>query len=730
MKTIIFIASILVSFSLNAQTLKGYVKGKNKEKKEIIPGAYITWEGLKTGVQTDKNGYFEIAKSKSNKLIVSYVGYKTDTINVTAFGQIININLLSNTKIETISIKGKSNSQFYSSSKIELLQTVTGDDLTKLPCCNLSESFENNASVDVSYADAISGSKQIRMLGLSGIYSQIMVENMPAVRGLSTKYGLSFVPGSWMESIQISKGAATVINGYESATGQINVELKKPENSERLFVNLYTNSELKTEANLTAAIPVTDKISTMFLFFGSNLSRTFDHNNDGFQDMPKTNQFNVLNRWKYNGKSLKSQFGIRAMQDKRHGGQINYLTEGSLDGGNYGIETDTKLYEAFAKLGFTFKRLKNTSVGSQFSGTYHKSDLVFGNKTYSGLQKTFYTNIILETRLKHNHKINVGASYIYDNYDEVYLKMPFVRSESVPGIFTQYTYNYNNKLNVIAGIRSDFNSKYGTFITPRLHMKYNISDNLSFRASAGKAYRTANIFAENQAIMASSRKLIISEEFKPEQAWNYGVSITYKKSLPEDKGYSFSGDFYRTDFVNQVIADINSSPTEINFYNLNGKSYANNAQIEASVTPIKRFDILAAFRVSDVKTTVQNELINKPFVNSYRGLLTLSYATRFKKWSFDITNQFIGSSALPSFGLEIAGNISTKSPAYYILHAQVTRKFKHFSVYAGGENLTGYKQENPIISADNPFGDTFDASMIWGPVMGRVFYAGVRIYIK
>ena len=736
MKILLSIILLFLFGIVNSQSIKGIVKGEvNKNESENLAGASVWWADTDIAVNTDTDGKFEIPRSsETDKLVINFIGYEKDTIIVQSNQADIQVVLKKNQELESVDVVESNGAQFHSTTSIGLCEVMTGEGLIKLPCCNLSESFENNASVDVSSTDAVSGSKQIKMLGLSGKYSQIMRENMYGVRGLTSSYGLTFIPGSWIESIQISKGAASVINGYESATGQINTELKKPQNAERLFINLFANSEYKFEANLTSAAKINDKLSTVFLLHASNLSVAADHNHDGFVDLPLMQQYNFANKWNYNGVKVKSQFGFHIIDDTKKGGQIDYINDEIPESGElYGIDIKTRKFETFGKIGFPVEFGKKASIGTQYSVSRSEIISAFGNKNYSGYQNSAYANIIYNSEILNEHSsINAGTSFMYDDYIEEYNYSDFLRTEIVPGIFAQYSYNSLKKFSATLGTRLDFNSKYGTFFTPRLHMKYNISSKLIARASAGKAYRTANIFSENQSILASSRELKIIEDLNPEIAYNYGISLNYKTTLSKKKEISATVDFYRTDFQNQIIADIDADFRSISFYNLKGKSYADNFQVEISGNPIKHFDVLAALRITNVKTTMHDELINEPFVSKYKGLLTLSYYTKYQKWSFDFTNQFVGKSYLPKGGIvfhelpEAAGT----SPAYYILHAQITRKFKYISFYTGVENLTDFTQKMPVISHDNPFSETFDASMIWGPIMWRTFYAGLRFTLE
>ena len=730
---------MLFSSSLSAQEISGIVKAKHNHdivhdnhNDKILSGVVIHWANTSIGTTTNKNGDFSIKSTdKTNILVFSYIGYKPDSVVVDSDKK-LEIFLVEKNEISEVVINGKQNGNFTSSNSNLYTKNITEVGLKQLPCCNLSESFENSADVDVSFTDAVSGAKQIQMLGLAGVYSQLLVENIPTIRGLASAYGLSFIPGPWMKSIQVSKGTATVITGYESTTGQINIELKKPNDSEKLFINLFANSYGRLELNANSAFQLNDKLSTMFLVHGSVNPLAFDANNDGFADSPETEQLNIINRWKFsNGKGLESQIGFKAMLENRTGGQMDYLLTKD-ENAFYGIGVNTSRYEVFYKLGSVINAIEGASVGSTFSLIYHNQKSFYGKNNYSGLEKSFYGNIIFEKELfSHEHKLNFGPSLLLDDFSETYNETDFSRYEMVPGIFTQYTYEKHEKFSAILGYRADFHNIYGVFHTFRSHLKYHVNPTTTLRVSAGRGHRVANIFSENIGVLASSRELIIDDNLAPERAWNYGISMTKKFKISSRQNISWGVDFYRTDFESQVIVDLDADVNEARIYNLQGQSYSNSFQTDLSINVIRGLVINSAIRYNDVHITMHNELIEKPMVKKFKGLLSMSYSTKQEKWIFDITNQFVGKSKLPNTSQNpVQYQLNEFSVPFYLLHAQITKNFKHFEVYIGGENLTNYTQKDPILAADDPFGEYFDSSIVWAPIIGRKFYAGMRFTIK
>lgn len=748
MKRILFLTGmfVLIVFSAHAQEVSGKVFGTDENNKKIpLTGANVYWAHNLEGTTTDERGFFKIEKHdhdheiyteifddhSDHLLVFSFVGYMNDTIHVHHNMRNFEMVLTSVSELEGVEVSARQAGSFISRIDPVVTQQINRAELHRAACCNLSESFETNASVDVSYSDAVTGAKQIEMLGLAGIYSQMMTENIPNFYGLANSYGLMWVPGTWMESIQVSKGTAAVLNGYESITGQINVEYKKPDDSERLFLNLFADGYGRLEGNMNAATQLNPHWSTMVYGHVSHNNTKNDHNKDGFLDHPLYTQYNFFHRWKYVGQHHEAQFGIQYLDEDRTGGQVDFDKSDERSVLKpYGINIHNKRMQAFAKNGFLLNR-PETSVAMINSYTWHDVQSFFGLRDYSARQNSFYNNLIFQSYIGDTrHSYTTGVNYLYNEYDEMLSDSAFTFHESVPGIYFQYTYNKPEKFTFIAGMRADFHNQFGTFYTPRVHVRYALTPKTILRGSAGKGYRTANVIAENISLLASSRGIVTIETLNQEEAWNYGMHLTQYIDVL-GKELTLSTEFYRTEFQNQIIVDMDTDVSQIRLYNLNGKSYSNSFQVEASYELLPRLDLLAAFRISDVKMTINDDLQRKPLINKYKGLVTASYATNMNRWQFDLTGQFNGGGRLPdTFNRPEEFRLDQTFPSYTILNAQITRYFRHWSVYIGGENLLNFTQEHPIIAADNPFGEYFDASMVWGPIMGSKFYVGLRFTIE
>jgi outer membrane receptor for ferrienterochelin and colicin/copper chaperone CopZ len=728
--------------SSDKEHIRGIVVEEISGQANPLAGATVSLLGTSQIIVTNPHGEFMLHGTADGKLVITYSGLKTDTVSINGLND-IEIRMVRKSDLAgiVISTTARKRTAFIDSYNPFRTSIITKKELLKAACCNLSESFETNPSVDVSYNDAATGSKQIQLLGLAGNYTQLTVENLPGPRGLATPLGLNSVAGPWIESMQLIKGTGSVVNGFESIAGQINIELKKPREAEKLYLNGYINNMGKTDVNLNLAHRVNNKWSTGFLLHDDFLYNKTDFNKDGFRDLPTGNQFSGVHRWQYVGENgLMSQFGVKMLVDNRTGGELAYdPTNDKLTTHHYGLGFDTKRYEAFGKIGYVFPEKTYKSVGFEVSAFDHNQDSYFGLTTYDAKQKNLYSNLIYQSQIKSEaNQIKAGVSFLYDNYKEQLNTTNYKRTEVVPGAFAEYSFKYKTKFDLVAGVRADRNNLYGWFATPRLNIRYEPVKGTVLRLNAGRGQRTANIFAENIGVLVSSRQITINNNgdntraygLQPEVAWNKGVSVDQKFKLFH-RDAALGVDFYRNDFENQVVVDLENA-RQAKFYNLDGKSYSNSLQAEVSFTPVNKFDVRVAYRYFDVKTTYGNELLQKALTSPHRAFINLAYD--LKGWKLDYTVNYNGRKRIPSTETNPTEyKLNSYSPSYVLMNAQLSKSFgkkKLFDAYVGGENLTNYFQKNAILSADQPFGPYFDASLVWGPVTGRTIYGGFRYTIK
>jgi len=709
-----------------------------------VAGATINWLNTNIGAITNEKGWFTIPfKREYKKLVISYIGYKTDTIIVRDLTPIHHFITLEN-ELKEITIRSKRDAVQKSLFATANTFTVNNDELLKAACCNLAESFETNPSIDVSFSDALTGTRQIQMLGLKSPYLQIMQENIPSIRGAAQAFGLTFTPGTWVESIQITKGAGSVVNGFESISGQINAELVKPFSDNKFFFNTYSSLNGRLELNTHFNRRVSEKWQTGLYIHGNYRGEKFDKNDDNFLDAPLANQINVMNRWQYTDaqNGWVSFLNIRFLNDEKQTGEINFNP--TLDKGNtnsWGSEIDTKRFETSLKLGYVFPEIPYQSVGLQLAYSNHEQDSYFGLNVYDIKHESLYSNLLFNSIIGDTRsKFKTGINFTYDKYNELVNTTNYKRKENSLGVFFEYAFDNLEDFSLTAGVRVDTHNLLGTFITPRLHLRYAPWENGVFRASAGRGKRSANIFAENQQLFASSRKIDIDAVggniygLNPEIAWNYGVSYLQKFNLFNKKG-DITFDFYKTDFSNQVVVDW-ENPQAVSFYNLNGKSIANNFQLELNYELAKNLNLRTAFKYFDISTDYKTGKLQKPLQPNNRFFVNISYETATKEngsqWKLDLTFNNIGEQRLPNTATNPTQyQLPINSERYSLLNSQITKVFSNkFEIYAGGENLTNVQQVNPILGSENPFGPNFDSTIVYSPIFGRAIYAGLRFKIK
>lgn len=778
---ILLMALAITPVSLTAQNLTGKVTDASGEP---LIGASVYWAGTTVGGSTDTEGNYIIYRVKGHdRLVAAYLGFTNDTLQVADGVERLDFQLEADgVAVEDVVIEGTQSGNYVKRDGILKNEMISFAGLCKMACCNLAESFENSASVTVGYSDAISGARQIKMLGLAGTYTQILDENRPIMRGLSAPYGLSYTPGMWLNSIQVSKGVASVAAGHEAITGQINLEHRKPTDEERLFVNFYLDDELRPELNLSSAIPLTEdkRLSTIILFHGSADTdvREMDHNHDLFRDQPETNLLSLSNRWLYQTVAgTQIRWGFKLLQENRLGGMMDYEKEDRslmardwdwAETGKqmpaYGSHIRNREAGAYLKLGMPVGKAvwseeeqeeMRSNLIAVVDFDHYNEEAYFGLNDYYGQENIATINAAYQHYFTYRSSLILGLQAFHSSINESLLNFtpwidtnPYLintyeldREEQEVGLYGEYTYAIKDKFSVILGVRGDYNAFYDRYLfTPRGHIRWNITPLLALRLSAGLGYRSTNVFTDNIGILTTGRKIVFQDgnytskewfnEFdRMEEALTMGGSLTQTFSLAGYENATLSFDFFRTEFDNSVVVDQEWDPTLINIYNTDGKSYTNTYQVDFSWTPVERLDIFATYRYTDSKMTIRRPdgttaQVDRPLVNDFKTLLNIQYATRFRRWVFDVTAQYNGSARIPSQTGVLAD--ATYSPCYPMFFAQVTRKVGKFDLYVGCENIADYRQEVPILNAENPYSAAFNSMNVWGPLMGRKFYFGLR----
>ncbi len=744
MRKLIYLLVLFPMITFSQDKVEGIILETISNKEVPLGGANVFWLDSKVGDVTDFNGLFEVPFEEGRtQLVISYVGYKSDTLTVTSPKKIRHVLRSKGTLDEiTVTSRKKATSRSFLSTQNTI--NVSSAELLKAACCNLSESFETNPSIDVNFADAVTGVRQIRMLGLTSPYTLITVENIPAIRGARQAYGLSFIPGTWVESIQITKGAGSVVNGFESIAGQINAEFVKPQTDDALFINAYSAINSRNELNTHFNTKVSEKWDAGLYVHGNYLGKKNDTNDDGFLDTPLAKQVNIMNRWQYTDatKGFVSFINLRYMKDDKQVGQTAFNPETDRGTTNaWGGEIDTQHYGVEAKLGYVFPEIPYQSMGLQIAYSSHDQKSYFGLRPFDIKHESFYANALFSSIISDSrHKFKTGLNTTYEDYDEAVEGVDYDRTENSLGAFFEYAYDDLENFTMTAGLRVDTHNLLGTFVTPRIHARYTPWDKAAIRASAGRGKRSANIFVENQSLFSTNRTISILDTggeiygLNPEIAWNYGVSFLQGFDLFERRA-NVSFDFYRTDFQNQVVVDWEDAK-RIRFYNLQGESFANSFQVELDYNLLERLDIRTAYKFYEVKTDYLKGTLEKPLTPSHRIFANVAYETNVDRetgghWKFDLTYNWLGAQRYTStLSNPVAFRRNEFSPSLGTINAQVTKVFSpSFEVYVGAENFTDETQDNPIIDPQNPFGSNFDTTFVYGPIFGSNYYIGLRYRI-
>lgn len=737
MKNIFLIFNISLFFAvanIGAQTIQGVV---TNEQNELLIGAQIVWKGTNVGTVTDTAGLFKILKKNIKAtLTVSYVGYKAVEVEVEPNEDHLWIEV-QGVVLNAVEVRAFRPDTYVSTLSARNVETISSNELKKAPCCNLSEAFESNGATDVTYSDAVTGVSEIQLLGLRGIYSQLQIENRPALYGLGYGYALEYIPGTWLESIQIAKGAGTVVNGYQGITGQLNTELQKPQNDKPLFINAFGSTMGRQELNVHVNVKHDNGWNTGLYLHESSFQNQIDHDRDGFLNMPLKKQINGLFRANKRTANWAGQFNLQALNDTRDGGQV--IPKGTQNTKDYWrMHLNAGRIEGFGKIAYLGFRESTRSIGLIMSSLYHDQNGYFGKTAYNGTQRSLYANLIYNDIIKSlENKIIAGVSFQYDDYKEQYQNVRYDRTDRVPGVFAEYSrdmrtgaHKFNN-MSIILGWRGDWHNNFGFLSTPRANFKYNINENTALRMSAGKGWHTPNVIAENLSLLASNRLVRVLEPLRIEEAWNYGgnVSKTYKWW---GKSATLNLDLYRTNFVNQIIIDVDNDYRFINVFNLRGKSFSNSFIATLNTEIINNLSMRLGYKWNKVETQYAERIDIQTLTPIHRGLVSMDYMTANKTWKFHVTTQIVGPQRLPDndqLPHSYHSEHGTRSPTYATVQAQITKVWKQWEVYIGGENLTNYVQHSPIISAQNPWDEYFNASQVWAPTMGARGYMGVRYSI-
>lgn len=702
---------------------------------EPIPGALIQWHNTDIKTSTDFDGIYTIEKpSGASMLMASAPEFAMVHKSVISRSGTINFELVSQSDISGVDVVAESDGTGHDFGSPTLQININQRELRKAACCNLSESFETNASVDVSFTDAVTGAKQIEMLGLSGRYVLIQRENVPFARGLNSTSGISFIPGPFIGSIQLTKGLSSVVNGYESISGQINTEFLQPSDDKYFMLNGFVNQGARFETNAWFGTDISDKVEVGTLLHYSNVPFTQDRNDDGFADMPAGQQISVHNRWKYFlNEKWGGQLGFSITADDRLSGQTGPEFDNSAPApGPWQFDQTNNRYEVFGKTGYVDPSNLNRSIGVVYSVNMQNRDAQIGLRNLTSNQNSAYVNAIYQDVLGNvDHGIKAGLSYQYDNIEERLDSVQgpnlytFDRMESVPGAFVEYTYSSDAPVTLVLGTRVDYHNLFGWLVTPRLNIKYEPVTGSVIRLGGGRGMRTANILSENMSALASGREFqVFGNGIQQERAWNVGLSFS-QAFLLFDKGATFSVDGFYTRFDNKMIGDFYPNQTFIAYFNNQfGASSSLSSIAQLDFEPMENLNVRVAYKYLDARDAFIDGIQTAYRVPNHRAFLNVGYEFGQSGWKADATWNWFGAQRVPTWTYD-ENTGSHLSPNFSLIHAQVNKTIgKSWEVYLGVDNLLDYRQDNPIQAADRPYSSDFESNGVYGPIFGRMIYAG------
>lgn len=631
----------------------------------------------------------------------------------------------------------------------ELISEV---ELRKAACCDLSESFETNASISASFTDAVTGTRQIRLLGLEGPYALYTRGNLQTMGGLSSVLGLALIPGAWIQSIQLTKGPGSVVNGAAAMSGQINYELRPSFTKEKAHFNLFAGPG-RFEQNAIYTWKQSAKWSSNVMVHGRQQLFRWDGNEDGYLDAPLSNHVFIQNAWKHQGANSEAQFGIKASGINNIGGSTLYGTPTLVP--IWSHELQTERYELWAKRGYFLDGGINRSIGTQFSATYQDLNSYFGNRIFTGKERRLYGNLIFQDNiLDTRHTLKGGLDANSFSISQQMWENDGSYDGLCTGVYGEYSYVNSpdgEGFSMILGQRIDVLRYYLPFYVPRLHLKYN-SGPWAFRGQASRSWRIATLGPEYMGYMANDRTAVflgngggpITEPI--EKSNTYGIGVNWSKDVLF-KEMQWYADIFYTQFANKVVFDFDGS-TDTLLIGSPGGSYSNvqerilyspysiSAQVGGQYELFHRTMIKASYRYQEVKQRDLTAYYASGAIEDYFKLeevilnvphlvyLGASYSGR-KGMGIELNATYNSSQRLPLVGY------AKRSPAFTMLNGQISKEDRAFGqFYIGIQNALNVRQLDPIVGGNLPFDGGFDASIVWGPIMGRQIYAGWRYDLK
>lgn len=705
-------------------------------------------ENSTTGTITNENGIFKLTNLKpgSYTLVASFTGYGTSKkrVQITNKNLQIKFNLVEDNSLQEVIITGtlKAVSRLESPVPVEVYSTTF---LKKNPTPSVFEALNNVNGVRPQLNCNVCNTGDIHINGLEGPYTLVMIDGMPIVSGLSTVYGLSGIPNSLIEQIEIVKGPASSLYGSEALGGLINIITKLPENAPLFFAESFGTSwgEINFDLGVKANV---GKNATVLV--GANYfkyDQLIDNNNDNFTDLTNQDRISLFQKWNFKRRN-KRNFSLagRYFYEDRWGGELQWNK--SFRGGDevYGESIYTSRFEIFGN----YQLPLSEKIDFQFSYSDHDQNSVYGNTPYLAKQRIGFGQFIWDKKIK-SHDLLLGAAIRYNYYNDNTTATILADETAIPSLFVQDEIGFNNKQSLLLGMRYDYNSRHGNIFTPRIAYRFKPTDDDIIRLNAGTGFRVVNLFTEEHAALTGAREVIIKDELNPEESYN--ITLNYLKKLYLKNGMYFTIDTsaWYTYFANAIIPDYDTNPNQIIYDNLDGFSQSSGLSfnIDAVFGSGIRASIGATYQ--DVSKTENGIKTPQILTEKYSGVWSFSYKHYGTNLTFDYTGSLYGPMRLPLLG-ELDPR-SEYSPVWSIQNIQITYDgIDRFEMYGGIKNLLDWtpNKGNPFIIArsddpfdqnvvfdtngnaiptlDNPYALTFDPSYVYGPNQGIRLFFGIR----
>ena len=678
-----------------AQTIKGVVRDQDKN---LLFGATVYNNSNTKSTLTNENGEFSITSKKGeNKLVISYVGYTPKVIIVD--GNTLNLGtiIIENDHLDEIVISGtlKQVSKLKSAVQVEL---YSADFFRATPKASFFEAIEGINGVRPQLNCNICNTGDIHINGQEGANTMVLIDGLPLVSGLSTVYGLSGIPQSLIEQIEVIKGPASTLYGSEAIGGVINLITKLPENVNRFNMESYTTSWGELNVDLGAKYKLNNTLGLIGVNY-FNYSNPIDSNGDGFTDLTLQHRISIFNKIK----TPKNSIAFRYFYEDRWGGEMNWNSD--YRGGNnvYGESIYTSRFEVFGKYNLS------DNLFFQYSLNNHDQNSVYGTTSYTALQTIGFIQSVYSKPLK-NHNLLLGATYRYTSYDDNTPATEKKEVTSLPGIFVQDEWKLSNSQTLLFGIRYDNNSIYGNIWTPRLNYKWASKNESSImRLGFGTGYRIVNVFTEDHAALTGAREVVFTEDILPEKSWN--INLNWSQKLYSKYGTIFDLDFslFKTEFSNRILPDYETNPNQIIYSNLDGTSVIQGVTLNINSVSTNGLKVNLGATFIDSKIIENNETVFPLLTEKFSGNYKISYTLYNPKITFDLSGTVIGPMKLPLLGP--LDKRDPESPVIHIMNLQATYSFEKFELYAGVKNILNFRP--PSDSIARAF-DPFDTGVEYG----------------